>query len=115
MSIGGSGENNLAFKCTRKRLIFETLHLDLEGGVGERRTTASTNALAGITHDPNHRSHSHEEPRASKTARAAVEVQFEGLELEKRSGTESAVVESKPKKPKKKVAFRSDRPDLYDF
>ncbi|EIW86542.1 PAXNEB-domain-containing protein, partial [Coniophora puteana RWD-64-598 SS2] len=37
----GSGENNLAFKCTRKRLVFETMHLDLEGGVSERRTTPS--------------------------------------------------------------------------
>ncbi|GAW09353.1 PAXNEB-domain-containing protein [Lentinula edodes] len=41
VSEGGnsSGENNLAFKCTRKRLIFETMHLDVEGGVGERRIT----------------------------------------------------------------------------
>lgn len=39
--LGSSGENNLAFKCTRKRMIFETLHLDVEGGTGERRTTAS--------------------------------------------------------------------------
>jgi len=35
----GGGENNLAFKCTRKRLVIETHHLDVEGGVGERRTT----------------------------------------------------------------------------
>jgi hypothetical protein len=28
-SYGGSGENNIGFKCTRKRLIFETLHLDV--------------------------------------------------------------------------------------
>jgi elongator complex protein 4 len=42
--LGGSGENNLAFRCTRKRLVFETLHLDVEGGTGERRT-----APAGTT------------------------------------------------------------------
>lgn len=35
----GGGENNLAFKCTRKRFVIETHHLDVEGGVGERRTT----------------------------------------------------------------------------
>ncbi|KAI0348453.1 PAXNEB-domain-containing protein, partial [Trametopsis cervina] len=40
--LTSSGENNLAFKCMRKRLIFETLHLDVEGGVGERRTTPAT-------------------------------------------------------------------------
>jgi elongator complex protein 4 len=37
---GGVGENNLVFRCTRRRLVIETLHLDVEGGVGERRTTA---------------------------------------------------------------------------
>ncbi|KIY45359.1 PAXNEB-domain-containing protein [Fistulina hepatica ATCC 64428] len=41
-----SGENNLAFKCTRKRLVIETLHLDVEGGVSERRTTPSISAKA---------------------------------------------------------------------
>ncbi|KAH9937128.1 PAXNEB protein-domain-containing protein [Fomitopsis serialis] len=39
-----NGENNLAFKCMRKRMVFETLHLDLEGGVGDRRTTPSSSA-----------------------------------------------------------------------
>ena len=34
----GAGENNLAFKLKRKRLVVETLHLGVEGGVGERRT-----------------------------------------------------------------------------
>ncbi|KAJ7139845.1 Elongator complex protein 4 [Mycena epipterygia] len=37
---GPVAENNLGFKCTRKRLVFETLHLDVDGGVGERRTPA---------------------------------------------------------------------------
>ncbi|KAJ7456711.1 hypothetical protein FB451DRAFT_1512112 [Mycena latifolia] len=40
-AVAGSGENNLGFKCTRKRLAFETLHLDIDGGVGERRTTCA--------------------------------------------------------------------------
>ncbi|KAF8271354.1 Elongator complex protein 4 [Lactarius quietus] len=39
MSSVSGGENNLAFKCTRKRFVIETHHLDVEGGVGERRTT----------------------------------------------------------------------------
>lgn len=38
---GPVAENNLGFKCTRKRLVFETLHLDVDGGVGERRTPAA--------------------------------------------------------------------------
>ena len=36
--LSSSGENNLGFKSTRKRVIFERLHLDIEGGIGERRT-----------------------------------------------------------------------------
>jgi elongator complex protein 4 len=123
----GSGENNLAFKCMRKRLIFETLHLDLEGGVTERRTTPASNAMAldaGMVHET--------VPAAAvpatesrKGSLATVEVEFEHLKDVGSDGRTRAVaddtaddslVPAKPKKPKKKVAFRSDdRPDLYDF
>ncbi|TKY90957.1 hypothetical protein EX895_000955 [Sporisorium graminicola] len=40
----GGGENNLAFKVRRKRLVIETLHLDVEGGVSERRTKPPKNS-----------------------------------------------------------------------
>ncbi|KAJ7071316.1 Elongator complex protein 4 [Mycena amicta] len=43
------GENNLGFKCTRKRLILETLHLDVEGGVSERRTNAPAVSGPAVT------------------------------------------------------------------
>ena len=43
----GGGENNLAFKVRRKRLVIETLHLDIEGGVSERRTKPPKNADQG--------------------------------------------------------------------
>ena len=39
----GGGENNLAFKVKRKRVAIETLHLDAEGGVSERRTKPPSN------------------------------------------------------------------------
>lgn len=115
----GGSENNLTFKSTRKRLIFETLHLDIEGGVGERRTRPATNALDETSgaHGAGHKEHS-----AGKTAFAAVEVAFEDLEIEKSilarvdggdKATEVPLI--KPKKQKKSVAFRADRPDLYDF
>jgi hypothetical protein len=35
--LRASGENNLGFKCTRRRLVIETVHLDIEGGTSERR------------------------------------------------------------------------------
>jgi elongator complex protein 4 len=114
ISTGGCGENNLAFKCMRKRLIFETLHLDSEGGIGERRTTPSTNAIALDTsmhsHDLEH--DAEKQRKASDTAVLHVDVQIEvGPEGNK---AETSSVDIKVKKPKK-VAFQSDRPELYDF
>ncbi|CBQ68146.1 conserved hypothetical protein [Sporisorium reilianum SRZ2] len=43
----GGGENNLAFKVRRKRLVIETLHLDVEGGVSERRTKPPKSEATG--------------------------------------------------------------------
>ncbi|KAK0465377.1 PAXNEB-domain-containing protein [Desarmillaria tabescens] len=136
-SSGGGGENNLAFKCTRKRLVFETLHLDVEGGVGERRTTPSTGTvMQGVmNHD------TRDQPPLTRTAVAAVDVhleddlkvpvassitptiQMEGFavamaqnsSMMDTSSPMSGEVSAKGKKPKKRVAFQSDRPDLYDF
>lgn len=109
----GGSENNLAFKCTRKRLNFETLHLDLDGGIGERRTTPSTNKMsAGDTVA------TESKPQVSL---ATVEVELE--EAQPRSAEDSGNRDVAPteklkstlKKPKRKVAFQSERPDLYDF
>jgi len=115
VSVGG-GENNLAFKCTRKRLTFETLHLDLEGGIGDRRTTPSSNALAleaGVTHKI--AAEALEQP-SSQMAEASVQVKLETPErsTEATGEQDDAVVNVKVK-PKKRVAFRSDKTDLYDF
>lgn len=118
-SFGGSGENNLAFKCTRKRLIFETLHLDLEGGVSERRTSAPSSTAVELTTGNigapiEKKTVDHVVPRGG----ARIDIEIEGVEQAKKeeavSETTSDVV--KPQKPKKKkVAFFSDRPDVYDF
>ncbi|KAG1885702.1 PAXNEB-domain-containing protein [Suillus subluteus] len=121
-TMGGSGENNLAFKCMRKRLIFETLHLDLEGGVTERRTTPASNAMsldAGMVHETMPATVLATEGR--KGSLATVEVEFErskdvgSTRAMADITTDDSLVPAKPKKPKKKVAFRSERPDLYDF
>ena len=121
--LTSSGENNLAFKCMRKRLIFETLHLDVEGGVGERRTTPANAAIA-LDDAVHSHPHAHENSiSVPAVATATIEVQVE--ELPKKAEVtpieenvqESVVTASVSKKPKqrKKVAFMSDRPDLYDF
>lgn len=126
-AMGGSGENNLAFKCMRKRLIFETLHLDLEGGVTERRTTPSSHAIAldaSIMHETTPATGVTTDGR--KLSLAAVEVELEHVKdltpddvPSPRAVTGSIADHSlslaKPKKPKKKVVFHSERPDVYDF
>jgi elongator complex protein 4 len=89
----------LGFKCTRKRLVFETVHLDVEGGVGERRTSAPAASVPNV-------------PSAPKRVGAAVEVEVEGVPVE------ANVVEPAPtttKKSRKRVGFQSDRPEVYDF
>lgn len=119
-SAGSTGENNLTFKCTRKRLIFETLHLDIEGGVGERRTTPSAVTAVNSAAEPHpHDSGVHPEHPKAKAAFATVKVALEETESEKLGiggvlGAADAP-ETKTKKQKKKVIFRSDRPELYDF
>ncbi|KAG0709058.1 PAXNEB-domain-containing protein [Suillus ampliporus] len=124
-TMGGSGENNLAFKCMRKRLIFETLHLDLEGGVTERRTTPSSNAIAmdaGMVHETTPVAVLASDGR--KGSLATVEVELEYAKDLTSDASARAVADAitdhspgpvKSKKPKKKVAFHSERPDLYDF
>ena len=115
--LTASGENNLAFKCMRKRMVFETLHLDLEGGVGERRTTPSTSARALSEAASAH--HPDQSTVDSKSAGAAIAVE---LEAAVKGVAEVAPIEEpvapatvKKVKAKKKVGFVSDRPDLYDF
>jgi elongator complex protein 4 len=78
--------------------MFETLHLDVEGGVGERRTTPSTNmaALEAGTLG----GHDYEDQKRRKAEAPAVEVGFETPEW------------SAPKQ-KKRVAFEPDGGDLY--
>ncbi|KAG8219967.1 PAXNEB-domain-containing protein [Butyriboletus roseoflavus] len=116
----GTGENNLAFKCMRKRLIFETMHLDFEGGMTERRTTPSSTAI-NLDVGP---VHTHV-GNTSTLASVAVEVEETSgdikralLEGHASQNTDSGATVTMPqqsKKAKKKVAFHSDKPDLYDF
>ncbi|EPQ60883.1 hypothetical protein GLOTRDRAFT_68898 [Gloeophyllum trabeum ATCC 11539] len=125
-SAGGVGENNLAFKCMRKRLIFETLHLDVEGGVGERRTTPA--AVSSVVDSTSLGGSSVGPLAPTGTSRAGgdtavVQVRLEGSRLPLKAENAPSTITDvhKPTAPpkaaraKKKVAFRSDAPDLYDF
>jgi elongator complex protein 4 len=134
VAAGGSGENNLAFRCTRKRLVVETLHLDLEGGVGERRTTPSVNAIVletGLSHAAAAATGPTPAPvadQASGSMKGAPLVQIAlegGAEVMSSSvGVDGPMpveqgqdltTDVKTRKEKKKVTFRPNGPELYDF
>jgi len=117
-SSGGVGENNLAFKCTRKRLLFETFHLDAEGGVSERRTTPTPHSfeVEPVPHRDSASVHQHD-----SAAGAALTIK---LDEDERPSTQTGGTSDQPggetkaqipKKAKKKVGFQAARPDVYDF
>ncbi|CAE6387354.1 unnamed protein product [Rhizoctonia solani] len=116
----GGGENNLAFRCTRRRLVIETMHLGAEGGVGARQTTAPTGSEV---------LDSSAAPAATATALpsdksrpARVTIAFDDVG-ETKSGTDAVVKnvdeptgqKKKTKAKEKRVLFQSDKPEIYDF
>ncbi|KAF8338133.1 uncharacterized protein EI90DRAFT_3041765 [Cantharellus anzutake] len=128
------GDNNLAFRCTRKRFIIETLHLDVEGGVAERRTTpAPTTSTMASIESASHGDHG----RVTGTvislpsdATASIKITLDSDVIAAYPASNSGVTSSdisfpsrdalpntsfKKAKPQKRVAFHSNRPDLYDF
>ncbi|EJD03898.1 PAXNEB-domain-containing protein [Fomitiporia mediterranea MF3/22] len=127
ISSSGVGENNLSFKCTRKRFIIETLHLDIDGGVGERRTTPAPSAIAiqeGTAQkmaSQHHTNDGHDEHES----RVMIEMETKhgtiGNLESRRSDTdltpsgETQETGTVKKKPKKRVGFQVERPDIFDF
>jgi elongator complex protein 4 len=110
-SVSG-GENNLAFKCTRKRLVIETHHLDVEGGVGERRTTPGEK-MVGVGDEGikavSKSVRNELSVGAGAAGRAAMEVE---LEEEGRGDMEAAaagVAEERQGRRGKKVTFWGER------
>ncbi|KAG8960545.1 hypothetical protein FRC03_006407 [Tulasnella sp. 419] len=109
----GGGENNLGFRCTRKRFVIETLHLDVEGGVSERRTAPPIS----IHDDHKHGSTDQNimEKHTDSVRSGLATVQLESPVPETTSESPAPPKSSSSFKPKKKVGFQSDRPSLYDF
>ena len=125
-----AGDNNLAFKLRRRKLVVETLHLDVEGGVGERRTTPSKSTStvqetsdrvrqANVDHErdmhghgeEHDHSHDHDHDHDSQTVKIeAPRVRFGGDSTPSTTGTPK-----KTHKGPRRVAFQSDKPELYDF
>lgn len=81
-------------------MIFETLHLDLEGGVGERRTTPAPNAWVNVVDDA--------DQRGGNKADPIVKISLE-------EGGPGPVANALKKK-KKAVGFASGRPEIsFEF
>ncbi|KAG8817295.1 hypothetical protein FRC17_011295 [Serendipita sp. 399] len=118
----GSGENNLAFKCMRKRFVVETLHLDVEGGVGERRTTPSAASVAATSQvtfsEALQPKGTPVQSPALHLAKVAIDSSIQTAPQTNPEEHEHVHVHSdavKPKKMRKKVAFQAADKDLYDF
>ena len=89
--------------------MFETHHLDVEGGVGERRTVAVTETRVG------EKAARRWKGKGSPAGGGALmEVELEGeTGIEAAASAERKVTGSLAKK--KRVTFRGERRDLYDF
>jgi len=93
--------------------VFETHHLDIEGGVGERRTTA-TEKREGEKAVTTKKLKGKDLSAGGGGGGAWMEVEIEG-----ERGVEAAVSAEKKLTgslaKKKRVTFRGEQRDLYDF
>ncbi|KAJ9091585.1 hypothetical protein QFC19_009041 [Naganishia cerealis] len=138
LGAGSTGQNNLAFKLKRKRLIIETLHLGVEGGVGERRTeptrTGGPVDVRKMKRDGNDHGHVHEHGHShahhhhapaegvDKPAEGTSSVRFAAMDIAVEAepsvrSTDSLDRAGPPQnRERKKVSFiRHDKPELYEF
>lgn len=133
--VGGKGgRNNLAFKLKRKAFVVETMHLDIDGGVGERRTKPAekvgteVSAAGGGAHGHGHgghrhgHGHSHGEGQDEEAAALGGRVRIEAEPIQ--TTDESKPVAPAPAQPrksalkKKSVGFATidpSKPELYEF
>lgn len=140
LSAGGGGsENNLGFRARRKRWGVETVHLGVEGGVGERRTEPAPEVARMVKAAPPAQSEGvervavpptpQEVPTADDVAVSAPPAKKEKKARVRFGGDEVMVDSSSGPRPghdehghgdrghshTPRVAVRHDRPDLYEF
>ncbi|KDN46320.1 hypothetical protein RSAG8_04264, partial [Rhizoctonia solani AG-8 WAC10335] len=110
----GGGENNLAFRCTRRKLVIETMHLGAEGGIGARQTSAPADSeILDSSPAP---------AQSSESKPARVTIAFDDASGTKKgvgetmSGADESAREKKSAKAKqKRVLFQPDKPEIFDF
>ncbi|KZO96013.1 hypothetical protein CALVIDRAFT_598707 [Calocera viscosa TUFC12733] len=104
----GGGENNLAFRCKRRHFVIETLNLDVEGGVGERRTAPPAAVL--LPSAPERSVDQDAEAPSSLVDVHAISKTTPSTSVE----TSERLASPKKPKAKRRVAF-SDAGGIYDF
>lgn len=98
----GGGENNLAFRCKRRAFVIETLNLDVEGGVGERRTAPPAPSVLLPS-------------SSTQDAPSYVEVHVMAKESPSATAATAETTASPTKgRPRRRVTF-NDTGGLYDF
>ena len=93
----------------RKRFVIETLHLDIEGGVSERRTIPPTGVSSVDSMLPS--TSTIAQTNVHSTPSVEIITQTRSIVNDPDETPPHVPVN----KPKKTVAFKSDRPELYDF
>ncbi|KAF8600343.1 hypothetical protein BDV93DRAFT_525485 [Ceratobasidium sp. AG-I] len=110
----GGGENNLAFRCTRRRLVIETMHLGAEGGVGARQTTAPTDINVQPESTPINYTHPTVPGESARVSISLDSVASNSTDASQPvQGSSKAEKNAKPKA--RRVVFQSDKPEIYDF
>lgn len=88
-------------------MVFETFHLDVEGGVGERRTNPAPSISERIQVP---------ETLRNDPAPSVTQIQQETqVQEDLRPNRRDIGPTAKKVKVKKKVGFQVGKPDLYDF
>jgi elongator complex protein 4 len=144
LGAGSTGQNNLSFRLKRKRFVIETLHLGVEGGVGERRTEPPS-TMKSLSAGGSQTSHTHSsgcshgsgdiegvvggferldpgESIAEPASTAKAGARFAVMNIAVEDGSDGPATPaqseeaSRPKKERRKVAFmQDDKPELYEF
>ncbi|ORY29753.1 PAXNEB protein-domain-containing protein [Naematelia encephala] len=94
----GAGENNLGFKLKRRRFVIETVHLGVEGGVGERRT-APAEEVGRMVGRQGGAPEESQAPKMEQGIEKAKPAEYEGVEKPRGPKEETK------RKPRAKVRF----------
>ena len=105
LSAGGGGsENNLGFRARRKRWGVETVHLGIDGGVGERRTEPAPEVARMVSTSTPNTTSAGSEGIDRPSVNVSVDVETQKTEMN--TTIQGTGTESKPVKKEKRARVR---------